>query len=130
MEEKLNYVSSLYIMLNNLQELEHKTNSIDKKVYNRSYTEQEMTEDERLEKSINLRRKDIEQKLTYFAKTFSSRKEIEELQNMLEKRKEQEISMYGTYDDREYSMKKGIISKVNSIFLSLDKNQNREPEER
>ena len=130
MEEKLNYVSSLYIMLNNLQELEHKRNSIDKKVYNRSYTEQEMTEDERLEKSINLRRKDIEQKLTYFAKTFSSRKEIEELQNMLEKRKEQEISMYGTYDDREYSMKKGIISKVNSIFLSLDKNQNREPEER
>ena len=118
MEDKLNYVSSLYIMLNNLQELEHKRNSIDKKVYNRSYTEQEMTEDERLEKSINLRRKDIEQKLTYFAKTFSSRKEIEELQNMLEKRKEQEIAIYGTYDDREYSMKKGIISKVNSIFLS------------
>ena len=50
---------TLYIMLNNLQELEHKRNSIDKKVYNRSYTEQEMTEDERWEKSINLRRKEF-----------------------------------------------------------------------
>lgn len=124
MKERISVLAELANITEEIKLLNKEKSSIEQSVYNRAYTVREIAEDRRLEKEIDLKRKELEERRRKFAKTFLSREEISALMNELDKKQKESNSQDQSY----YSVLKGILRDVDEDYKLLEK-QNAEREE-
>ena len=124
MKERISVLAELANITEEIKLLNKEKSSIEQSVYNRAYTVREIAEDRRLEKEIDLKRKELEERRRKFAKTFLSREEISALMNELDKKQKESNSQDQSY----YSVLKGILRDVDEDYKLLER-QNAEREE-
>ena len=124
MKERISVLAELANITEEIKLLNKEKSSIEQSVYNRAYTVREIAEDRRLEKEIDLKRKELEERRRKFAKTFLSREEISALMNELDKKQKES----NTQDQSYYSVLKGILRDVDEDYKLLER-QNAERKE-
>ena len=124
MKERISVLAELANITEEIKLLNKEKSSIEQSVYNRAYTVREIAEDRRLEKEIDLKRKELEERRRKFAKTFASREEISALMDELDKKQKESNSQDQSY----YSVLKGILRDVDEDYKLLEM-QNAEREE-
>ena len=115
MDSKLDGLKELYRDMYELDELSRQRYSLDYGVYNRAYTVRELSEDVRLEKEIDERRRKYEEKRKRFSSTFTRIEEIINLEREVNQ-EEQENKNKGIYDNSKYCMMRMIIGEIRTDF--------------
>ncbi len=113
MDSKLDGLKELYNDMHELNELSRQRYSLDYGVYNRAYTVRELSEDVRLEKEIDEKRRKYEEKRKRFSSTFTR---IEEIINLEREVNQEEKENKGIYENSKYCMMRMIIGEIRTDF--------------